>query len=252
VARWLLVGFIHGVMNTDNTALCGETIDYGPCAFMDAFDPKTVFSSIDHEGRYAYSRQPQIAQWNLARFAETLLPLIHEDSQAALALANEAISGFAEIFRRFWLAGMRAKLGLLNREADDGALVENLLECMHRHGADFTNTFRDLSSDFLPEASFFHAQDFRQWLERWQARLKRQPDAWETSRRLMNAHNPAIIPRNHRVEEALAAAVERADYTVMEKLLGFLSQPFQQPPKQAGYHLPPPPAAQPYRTFCGT
>jgi uncharacterized protein YdiU (UPF0061 family) len=252
VARWLLVGFIHGVMNTDNMALCGETIDYGPCAFMDAYDPNTVFSSIDHNGRYAYGRQPQIAQWNLARFAETLVPLIHEDPQEAVSMANEAISGFSNTFRHYWLAGMRAKLGLLNQEDDDGALVEDLLDCMHRHGADFTNTFRDLSSGSLPEASVFQAPDFTQWFERWQARLKRQPDSREASRRLMNNHNPAVIPRNHRVEEALEAAVERADYSVMEKLLGFLSQPYQDPPEQAGYHLPAPPSAQPYRTFCGT
>ena len=252
VARWLLVGFIHGVMNTDNMALCGETIDYGPCAFMDAYDQNTVFSSIDHNGRYAYGRQPQIAQWNLSRFAETLLPLIHEDPQEAVSMANEAISGFSDTFHDYWLAGIRAKLGLLNQEADDGALVEDLLDYMHRRGADFTNTFRDLSSGFLPEASVFRAPDFKQWFERWQARLKRQPDSWEAARRLMRTHNPAVIPRNHRVEEALEAAVERADFTVMEKLLAFLSQPYQDPPEQAGYHLPPPPSAHPYRTFCGT
>jgi len=252
VARWLLVGFIHGVMNTDNMSLCGETIDYGPCAFMDAYDPNTVFSSIDHNGRYAYGRQPQIAQWNLARLAETLLPLIHEDSQEAILMANEAISGFSDTFRHYWMAGMRAKLGLLNQEADDDALVEALLDCMYRHGADFSNTFRDLASGSLPEASLFRAQDFKQWFERWQARLKRQPDSWEASRRLMNTHNPAVIPRNHLVEDALAAAVERSDFTVMERLLGFLHQPYQDPPEQAGYHLPPPSSAQPYQTFCGT
>lgn len=252
VARWLLVGFIHGIMNTDNMALCGETIDYGPCAFMDAFDPNTVFSSIDHQGRYAYGRQPQIAQWNLARFAETLLPLIHEDTQEAISMANETISGFSDTFRHYWLAGMRDKLGLFNQEADDGTLVDDLLDCMHRHGTDFTNTFRDLSSGSLPEASVFKTVDFKQWFDRWQSRLKRQPDSWEASRRLMKTHNPAVIPRNHRVEEALEGAVERADFTVMKKLLGFLSQPFQDPPEQAGYHLPAPPSAQPYRTFCGT
>jgi uncharacterized protein YdiU (UPF0061 family) len=252
VARWLMVGFIHGVMNTDNMALCGETIDYGPCAFMDAYAPDTVFSSIDHSGRYAYGRQPRIAQWNLARFAETLLPLIHEDPQEAVSMASEAISGFPDTFRQYWLAGMRAKLGLLSQEADDGALAEDLLDCMHRHGADFTNTFRDLAFGSLPEASVFRAPDFMQWFERWQARLDRQPDSPEASRRLMNARNPAVIPRNHRVEEALEAAVERADLTVMENLLGVLSRPYQDPPEQAGYHLPPPPSAQPYRTFCGT
>ena len=252
VARWLLVGFIHGVMNTDNMTLCGETIDYGPCAFMDAYDPNTVFSSIDFNGRYAYGRQPQIAQWNLARFAETLLPLIDEDRQKSVSMANDAISGFSDTFRDYWLAGMRAKLGLSNREADDGALVKDLLDCMHRHGADFTNTFRDLASGSLPEASVFETPDFKQWFERWQARLERQPDSREASRRLMNTHNPAVIPRNHRVEEALAAAVERADYTVIKKLLAVLSRPYQDPPEPAGYHLPPPPSAQPYRTYCGT
>ncbi|CAB1075604.1 hypothetical protein JY97_10255 [Alkalispirochaeta odontotermitis] len=252
VARWLMVGFIHGVMNTDNMALCGETIDYGPCAFMDAYDPDTVFSSIDLNGRYAYSRQPQIAQWNLARLAETLLPLIDEDQEAAVSMANEAITGFSETFRHYWLAGMRAKLGLLDQDSDDEALATDLLDCMHRHGADFTNTFRDLSSHALPEASVFRAPDFKQWFERWQARLKRQPDSREASHRVMIAHNPAVIPRNHQVEAALEAAVERADFTVMEKLLDVLSQPYQDPPEQAGYHLPPPPTAQPYRTFCGT
>ena len=252
VARWLLVGFIHGVMNTDNMALGGETIDYGPCAFMDAYDPNTVFSSIDHNGRYAYGRQPQIAQWNLARFAETLLPLIHEDSQEAVSMANEAISGFPDTFRHYWLAGMRTKLGLLNQEADDGALVEDLLDCMHRRGADFTNTFRNLASGSLPQAPALHTSDFKQWFDRWQARLKRQPDSRDSSRRLMNTHNPAVIPRNHRVEEALEAAVEQDDFTVMKKLLDFMAQPYQDPPEQAGYHLPPPPSEQPYRTFCGT
>ncbi|MEJ2039299.1 MAG: YdiU family protein [Desulfosarcinaceae bacterium] len=184
VARWLLVGFIHGVMNTDNMALCGETIDYGPCAFMDAYDPNTVFSSIDQNGRYAYGRQPQIAQWNLARFAEALLPLIHQDPQRAVSMAEETISEFTGIFRDDWLAGMRAKLGILNQEAEDMALAQDLLEWMHRHGADFTNTFRDLASGSLPEASVFLTPDFGQWFERWQDRLKRQPGPREESRRL--------------------------------------------------------------------
>jgi len=252
VARWLAVGFIHGVMNTDNMSLCGETIDFGPCAFLDAYDPNTVFSSIDHHGRYAYGRQPQIANWNLARFAETLLPLLHEDQQEAVSMATAAVSGFPDTFRRYWLAGMRAKLGLSNQEAHDGALVEELLGCMQRHGADFTNTFRELATGSLPEASVFRAPDFTQWFERWQARLKRQPHGWDAARRLMSAHNPAVIPRNHRVEEALAAAVERADLSVMQNLLDVLSRPYQDPPEEAGYHLPAPPSTQPYRTFCGT
>jgi serine/tyrosine/threonine adenylyltransferase len=252
VARWLLVGFIHGVMNTDNMALSGETIDYGPCAFMDAYNPNTVFSSIDLNGRYAYGRQPQIAQWNLARFAEALLPLLTDKQESAVSMATAEISGFSDMFRHYWLSGMRDKLGLLNEEADDGALVEDLLDCMHRHGADFTNTFRHLAADSFHEEPMFQDMDFKQWFHRWQARLQRQPGSWETSRRIMLAHNPAIIPRNHRVEEALEAAVARADFTVMEKLLGFLRQPFQNPPENTGYHLPSPPSAPPYRTFCGT
>ena len=252
VARWLAVGFIHGVMNTDNVALCGETIDYGPCAFMDAYDPNTVFSSIDHNSRYAYGRQPQIAQWNLTRFAETLLPLLHENQQEAVSMAKETIAGFPDTFRHYWLSGFRSKLGLINQEADDKALVEDLLDCMHRHRADFTNTFRDLASGSLPKASLFQAHGFKQWFERWQDRLKRQPDSWEASRQLMNTHNPAIIPRNHRVEEALEAASERADLSVMENLLGILSHPFQDAPEQAAYRQPAPPSASPYRTYCGT
>ncbi len=252
VARWLLAGFIHGVMNTDNMALCGETIDYGPCAFMDTYDPNTVFSSIDHGGRYAYGRQPLIAQWNLARFAETLLPLLHGDIQEAISMATEAVSGFSGAFRRYWLLGMRSKLGLFNEKADDGALVSDLLDCMQRHGADFTNTFRGLASDGLPEASVFQAPDFKRWFEGWQARLSEQPETWEASQRLMNLHNPAVIPRNHRVEEALEAAVEQDDYTVMEKLLGVLSQPYQAPSDVDSYHLPPPPSERPYQTYCGT
>src|SRR6056297_303685 len=252
VARWMLIGFIHGVMNTDNTSLCGETIDYGPCAFMDAYDPNTVFSSIDHHGRYAYGRQPQIVQWNLARFAEALLPIIDEEPEAAAAMAKEKLSRFPEVFRDYWRAGMRAKLGLMTTEADDGALAADLLDVINRHGADFTNTFRALASDPLPETAIFEARDFKEWHERWRVRLSRQPGSWEVSRRLMYSANPAVIPRNHRVEEALEAAVQRADFTVMEKLMEVLSQPFEDPPEAAGYHLPAPPSAQPYQTYCGT
>jgi uncharacterized protein YdiU (UPF0061 family) len=248
----MITGFIHGVMNTDNTALSGETIDYGPCAFMDAFDPNTVFSSIDLHGRYAYGRQPQIVQWNLARFAETLLPLIDKDQEEAVSIAKKELSRFPEIFHNYWLEGMRAKLGLMNQEPDDGALVEDLLNMMNRHGADFTNTFRSLASEPLPDDAMFQSRDFKEWREQWQDRLERQADTREASRRLMNRSNPAVIPRNHRVEEALEAAVERNDYTVMQRLLEVLSQPYREPPKEGGYHLPAPPSAQPYRTFCGT
>jgi len=252
VVRWLMVGFIHGVMNTDNMVICGETIDYGPCAFMDAYDPNTVFSSIDHGGRYAYARQPQIAQWNLARFAETLLPLLNDDQQTASQMANDALSGFSETIRDYWLSGMRAKLGLFTQEADDSMLVADLFNCMHRNKADFTNTFRSLSSDSLSDSPIFQAMDFKQWFKRWQDRLKQQANSWEASQRVMEAHNPAVIPRNYRVEEALEAAVERSDFSVMENLLDILSRPYQDLPNQSEYHLPPPLTQKPYRTFCGT
>jgi uncharacterized protein YdiU (UPF0061 family) len=239
-------------MNTDNMTLCGETIDYGPCAFMDTYNPNTVFSSIDHSGRYAYGRQPQIAQWNLTRFAETLLPLIHVDVNEAVSMANEAVSEFSDIYRHNWLAGMRAKLGLFNQKENDAALVEDLLDCMLRHRVDFTNTFRSLGSGSLPKDAEFQSPDFQQWFGRWQARLKQQPDSWDASSRLMNTHNPAVIPRNHRVEEALKAAVEQDDFTVMERLLGVLSKPYHDPPEPTGYQLPPPTTTAPYQTFCGT
>ena len=252
VARWLLTGFIHGVMNTDNMALSGETIDYGPCSFMDAYDPDTVFSSIDQHGRYAYGRQPQIAQWNLARFAETLVPLLHADQKEALSMANVAITAFPDMFHRHWLQGMRAKLGLFGETAGDDRLVEELLACMHRHGADFTNTFRDLAGDNLPETALFRSPDFLEWHTRWQDRLNRQGQSWAASQKRMNDNNPAVIPRNHQVEAALSAAVDQEDPGVMERLLDVLATPYRQPQKDGGYHLPPPPSAQPYQTFCGT
>ena len=251
VAKWLLVGFIHGVMNTDNTALSGETIDYGPCAFMDAYDPATVFSSIDHHGRYAYANQPHIAQWNLARLAETLLPLLDEDPQKALLKAREAIEGFSGVYRRFWLAGMRAKLGLLNEEAEDGALADNLLEIMHHAKVDYTNTFRDLEPTgngtlLIDDPAFI------QWQARWRARLLRQPETPAAARRLMKRHNPAVIPRNHRVEEALEAAAVQNDSTVLERLLEVLSHPYEDRPEDVAYRRPPAPSQRIYQTFCGT
>ncbi len=252
VAKWLHAGFIHGVMNTDNMALSGETIDYGPCAFMDAYDPATVFSSIDLDGRYAYGNQPNIAQWNLARFAETLLPLLHEDQEKALRLAEEAITSFPEIFRRYRFSGMRAKLGLFTEEGDDGALMEDLLTCMHQGHADYTNTFRDLAAETLTDTPLFRDAAFTEWYRRWQDRLARQPQSAEASRTLMRAHNPAFIPRNHRVEEALEAAVEGKDYTVMAQLLDVLSRPYDDSSEHGRYRLPPEPAEHGYQTFCGT
>jgi len=252
VTKWLEVGFIHGVMNTDNMSLCGETIDYGPCAFMDAYDPATVFSSIDQTGRYAYGNQSQIVQWNLTRFAETLLPLLHEDQDQAVLLAQEAISAFPEIFLRYRLAGIRAKLGLFNEENADLDLIKELLTCMQQNRADYTNTFRELTAATLPDSPLFRDAAFLEWQRRWQERLARQPQTAEESRALMRARNPAVIPRNHRVEEALEAAVERGDFTVMTKLLEVLSRPYAERAEDDEYRSPPEPSAQCYQTFCGT
>jgi len=252
IAQWLQVGFIHGVMNTDNMALSGETIDYGPCAFMDAYDPATVFSSIDQQGRYAYGNQPLMAQWNLARLAETLLPLLHDDEAQAIELANAAIQSFKDRYEHHRLSGMRKKLGLFTEEADDSALMEDLLKWMQDHQADFTNTFRDLSAGTpLPEDVADQA-DFSSWHQRWSARRSRQSQSVAESQRLMQAHNPAFIPRNHKVEEALAAAVEHRDFSVLQRLLGVLAKPFDYAADQPGYQTPPATAACAYQTFCGT
>lgn len=252
MARWLNLGFIHGVMNTDNMALSGETIDYGPCAFMDSYDPATVFSSIDRYGRYAFGNQPHIAQWNLARFAEALLPLLHEDRAEAARIANEAIDSFPALFQRYYIAGMRAKLGLFTEEDDDVALMTDLLTCLHRCNLDYTVTFRSLGAEMAADTPLFHDAQWTAWHRRWKERLARQPQSTGESSRLMRAHNPAVIPRNYRVEEALAAAEDRNDYSVMEQLLMALSRPYDDPPNQGGYHLPPEPGAEPYKTFCGT
>jgi protein adenylyltransferase len=252
VANWMLVGFIHGVMNTDNMAISGETIDYGPCAFMDAYDPNTVFSSIDHHGRYAYNNQPHAAQWNLARFAETLLPLLHPEKEKAVALAEEAIHSFPKIFQNYWLTGMRKKLGLFTEEAEDIQLVETLLTWMQKQQADYTNSFRTLASECLPKDTIFHDVAFIEWHARWQARLSRQSKSKKSSFYLMQMSNPAILPRNHRVEEALAAASEYDDYTLVKRLLAAVTNPFVDTPENTDYRIPPAPSERVHQTFCGT
>ncbi|BFH14296.1 YdiU family protein [Paenibacillus melissococcoides] len=252
IAQWMHAGFIHGVMNTDNMAISGETIDYGPCAFMDNYDPATVFSSIDVQGRYAYGNQPYIGAWNLARLAEALLPLLHENQEQAVELAEQEIAAFTKLYQRHWLAGMRAKLGLFNEEAEDESLIEELLELMEKHSADYTNTFRALTLGDTEETGLFGTGEYAQWHERWQARRGRQEEPEASSHQLMRDSNPAIIPRNHRVEEALEAAVEQGDYSVMERLLAVLANPYAYSPEQAEYAALPEPSACPYRTFCGT
>lgn len=250
VAQWMHVGFIHGVMNTDNMAISGETIDYGPCAFMDRYDPQTVFSSIDQQGRYAFGNQPPIAQWNLARFAETLLPLLHADMEQAIDVAEQAIHAYPAKFEHYWLAGMRAKLGLLDEAPEDMALVNDLLACMHQHGMDYTNTFRDLATTQPIGTSA--EPDVKAWLERWHGRLQRQAATTAEATALMRATNPAVIPRNHLVEAALTAAVEKNDLAPFEKLLVVLASPFAETPGNEEYRMPAPPSRWPYQTFCGT
>ncbi|MED3563960.1 protein adenylyltransferase SelO [Bacillus xiapuensis] len=252
VAKWQLVGFIHGVMNTDNMTISGETIDYGPCAFMDTYDPETVFSSIDVQGRYAYGNQPYIAGWNLARFAETLLPLLHDDEKEAVEIAQDAISGYMNKYQKNWLEGMRAKLGIFNEEKEDAALVEELHNIMLKYRADYTNTFRGLTFDKMEDTPLYGTPEFTKWHELWQARLGRQDESKESSLELMRNTNPAVIPRNHRVEEALEAAVNEGDLSVIKKLLNVLSKPFEHSPEQEEYCKLPAPSNLPYRTFCGT
>jgi len=244
IVEWMRVGFIHGVMNTDNVALSGETLDYGPCAFMDGYDPDAVFSSIDRGGRYAYANQPSITRWNFARLAEALLPLLDDDRASAADFANESLGRFEAIFQKQWLAMMRAKTGLLTEEADDGALIRDLLDRMHTVGADYTNTFRALACGGEPDTAL------RDWHPRWLERLARQPHSPDEAARMMRAANPAVIPRNHRVEAALAAA-GAGDLTDFNQLLEVLSTPYDEP-GDMGFTLPAPISSPKYVTFCGT
>jgi uncharacterized protein YdiU (UPF0061 family) len=252
ISKWQLVGFIHGVMNTDNMALSGETIDYGPCAFMDTYDPETVFSSIDTQGRYSFGNQPQIAAWNLARFAETLLPLLHADPTQAVKLAQGAISDFTELYHSNWLTGMREKLGIFNEEIQDKSLIEELLSIMQKYSADYTNTFLKLTFDNKADMVMFGTSEFEKWHELWQARLDRQQESKADSHQLMRRRNPALIPRNHRVEEALEAAVGKGDYSVMQRLIDVISSPYAHTQDQDDYSGLPAPSSSPYRTYCGT
>ncbi|MGE0625607.1 MAG: protein adenylyltransferase SelO family protein, partial [Pseudomonadales bacterium] len=258
IARWLGVGFIHGVMNTDNVSVAGETIDFGPCAFMDEYHPDTVFSSIDQMGRYAYERQPHIAQWNLARFAETLLPLLADDQERAVALATEVVSAFSQRFEACWIEVMAGKLGLRQPCAADGRLVRELLGLMREAEADFTLTFRPLAgvidtdcaaedlNTWLPDSA-----DRDDWLARWRSRLATEGSLQATATRLRET-NPAYIPRNHRVEQMIEAAVTRDDFSPFERLLDVLSSPFQERPEHAAYGTPPKPHERVTQTFCGT
>jgi uncharacterized protein YdiU (UPF0061 family) len=257
VARWMLVGFIHGVMNTDNTTISGETIDYGPCAFMDAYDPETVFSSIDHYGRYAYGNQPAIVQWNLARLAECLLPLLDADEEASVALARQALNAFAPRFEAAWHGGLRRKIGLSTAEDGDMALAQALLDLMAAQKADFTLTFRALcgaalGDDAAARSLFAEPAGFDAWAAHWRERLSREATTPEDRATALRAANPLFIPRNHRVEAALNAATSFGDYAPFEALLDVLSRPFEDQPGLEHFSLPPEPEEQVQQTFCGT
>jgi uncharacterized protein YdiU (UPF0061 family) len=245
VARWAQVGFIHGVMNTDNTSISGETIDYGPCAFMDRYDPATVFSSIDEYGRYAYANQAPIAQWNLARLAETLLAFLHENREEAIRIATERIEAFPAIHEKHWMAGFRRKIGIISEEEGDLDLIQSLLDLMHRERADFTVTFRELSNGGEPPA-------LADWLPAWRARLARDRQTPEERQALMRSVNPVYIPRNHRVEAMIQAAVERDDYAPFDEMLRVLMTPYEERPGAEIYAEQPQDTELVYRTFCGT
>ena len=259
IAQWMPVGFIHGVMNTDNMSIAGETIDYGPCAFMDAYDPATVFSSIDRQGRYAYGNQPAIGLWNLTRLAESLLPLLDANEDKAIAEAQQALSLYADSFNGAHLGGLARKIGLDRVRDGDAELIQDLLDRMAKNKADFTLTFRRLAdaatdegADGVVAALFETPADFHEWAAAWRRRLAGETGDAAARRTAMQAVNPAYIPRNHRVEAAIEAAEERSDFAPFEELLEVLAKPFEERTQFAAYAEAPPPSDLPYRTFCGT
>lgn len=251
IVHWMRVGFIHGVMNTDNMTLSGETIDYGPCAFMDAYNPSTVFSSIDHMGRYAYANQPNIAQWNLARLAETMLPLLDDEIEKASDTIEEVVSGFALLYKDKWLSMMRAKLGLFGVRAEDESLINDLLGWMQRVGADYTNTFQHLTEEKIPQGEPYNDRAFKEWYTHWQAQLAKNTKPLKSSLSLMRANNPAVIPRNHKVEQVLDAATN-GDLKPLKNLLNALQEPYKNRSNLKPYQSSPEPEDRVYQTFCGT
>ena len=249
VSQWMHVGFIHGVMNTDNMSISGETIDYGPCAFMDRYHPETVFSSIDRQGRYAYANQAPIAQWNLASFAETLLPLIDQDTDKSIELASHSVNGFSDQFQKAWLKGMRKKIGLLDEEASDIDLINELLILMQKNKADYTLTFRHLSSDAILKDVIFEDVSFKAWYKKWLYRIQKQKEGEGTLRVMMLKHNPAVIPRNYLVEKALSLAVADQDYRLLNDFIAALQKPYED---SKLFSEPPLEEDKSYQTFCGT
>ena len=250
VVNWMRVGFIHGVMNTDNMTVSGETIDYGPCAFMDNYDPKTVFSSIDQMGRYAYCNQPVITKWNLARFAECLIPLIDKDQDKAIKIATEKINSFEKKYEEKWMNMMRDKLGLFGLEDKDKFLILDLLTWMHEKKADYTNTFCNLMDLTTKKDELFDNNDFMNWKKRWKERLSKNNGSTKKSLELMKNNNPLVIPRNHKVEEALEAA-EKNDLKPFNQLIEILKNPYTQKDDIINYQTPSN-LDEKYRTFCGT
>ena len=250
VINWMRVGFIHGVMNTDNMTVSGETIDYGPCAFMDYYDPQTVFSSIDEYGRYAYDNQPKITKWNLARFAECLIPLIDKDEETAVKLATETINNFENIYNTRWLNMMRDKLGLFGEDKDDKRLISDLLDWMKINKADFTNTFCYLMNIKLGDNTIYHNQEFTNWLELWHKRLKLNNQN-NNHLELMKSVNPVVIPRNHKIEEALKTASE-GNLKNFNEFLIILQTPYGNKNNILDFQQPAPITNEKYQTFCGT
>lgn len=250
IAKWQLVGFVHGVMNTDNMTISGETIDYGPCAFLDTYRLSTVFSSIDREGRYAYQNQPVIGEWNLARFAEALLPIIHDDENEAVRLAKEALKSYRSLYEEVWLNGMRKKIGIQHSKEIDKKVIVDLLTLMEEHEADYTNTFLALTFQQFEDETLFESEAFQQWLENWKTHVNFGEEQKKVTQ-LMKQHNPAIIPRNDHVEDALQAAVNLQDFTKIKALLHALERPFAHSASQKQYRYPLYPNT-PYQTYCGT
>lgn len=252
ISKWMLVGFIHGVMNTDNMTISGETIDYGPCAFMESYSVNTVFSSIDTNGRYAYGNQPKIGEWNLTRLASAMLPLFSHDKEKSVELAKYELSQYEATYKKSYYEGMMAKLGLfnINEEMEDEKLIDSLLNIMQKNGLDYTNTFVNLTYG-NHDAKISESQDFKEWLNLWEERRQKQNESREESNDLMKKFNPVVIPRNHRVEEALKAA-ENGDLSVIEKLHSVLLKPFDYSIDNEEYRKLPPPTSCGYKTFCGT
>ena len=251
VAKWQCVGFIHGVLNTDNMSICGETIDYGPCAFMDTYDPKTVFSSIDTEGRYSYQNQVAMVSWNLCRFAETLLPLINDNEDKAIDIAQNCLAKFTGLAISNIISEMCSKIGIFEPDSNDESLLNDLLDMMKKYKEDYTNTFLALTFEDFPQSGMFVTDEFSVWYKKYQDRIKSQGKSKEEVFNLMRNSNPAVIPRNHRVEEALAAA-ENGDFSVMNNLLKALANPFEHSDFQKEYSKPAPKSQCDYKTYCGT